>query len=56
MGVCVSVFIALSCALACAGPIPETLGDLTNLKSLNLSNNKLTGKPISLACARAPPI
>lgn len=32
------------CRAACAGPIPESLGDLTELKKLVLSNNGLSGE------------
>lgn len=30
---------------SCAGPVPEALGKLTNLRKLILNDNRLTGKP-----------
>lgn len=42
--------------LSYAGPIPEALGALTNLVTLNLRNNKLTGKLATFGLACHPPI
>ena len=36
-------FLTRSPFLRCAGAIPESIGNLTSLQTLNLFNNKLTG-------------
>lgn len=41
-----------------AGPIPEALGALTNLRGLYLQKKQLTGTPMAFVCAhllRVPP-
>lgn len=35
-----------------AGPIPQTLGSLTNLRKLDLSGNQLTGEPVTFVFIR----
>ena len=46
-----TVLVEICRAMLIPGGVPESLGQLTNLQRLNLSNNKLTGKTTRWAAA-----